>query len=538
MNVMILLLRTLLYMMLSFGISCSLLNASHSGAGSVASMSAADRRSGLLDDMKRMGVLRENFSEWYVSPAGTKEGKGTADSPADLQTALSGGLTDARPGDIIWLKGGKYVGSFTSTISGSELLPIHIRQYPGDRAIVDKAANSRNKGAMDVRGDHIWFWDLEVANSHPGRHRLDPEGGFNPMRGSGVNVYAANTKYINMIVRDNGHGFGLWNEDGGTEIYGCLIFNNGNNKKEHGVYGHNKTGSHLIAGNVIFNNAGYGLHLYANSEKSSVSGFEIENNTIFNNGSLMLEDQVADQILVGGVKGVSAGRIALRSNYIFNELDAPTSKNRGIRLGYEDTGNKDVKLINNYIVSKVPLRVLWWESVEARGNTIYAVGKNIEITEPMSRGTREYIWDSNTYLGDPRSDPRFLMNDGKLAFASWRTEKGFDRTSRLVAPRENAVFITPNKYDRSRAVVTIYNWRKDNKAEIDIGKFLQKGDRYEVHDVQDLYGDPISRGEFDGRSLTLKLDGTAVTRPVGEVERVPAHSGIQFGVFLVTKIGR
>jgi hypothetical protein len=530
--------RSIFYFLLSFGVSCSLINATHS-LGTIGPASPVlDRKAQILDDMKSLGVLREGYSEWYVAPGGSKTGRGTADSPAEIESALSGALSDLRPGDVIWLRDGTYKVSLTSTIHGSRGLPIHLRQYPGERAVLDKGTNSRGDGALDVRGDFVWFWDFEVANSSPDRRRLDADGDMNPTRGSGINIYAADTKYINLIVRDNGHGFGLWNEEGSTEIYGCIIFNNGNNKKEHGIYGHNKTGSHLIANNVIFNNAGYGLHLYANSEKSSVSGFQVVGNTIFNNGSLMLEDQVADQILVGGVKGVPAARIELRSNYIFNELDAPTSKNRGIRLGYEDTANKDVKLIDNYIVSKIPLRVLWWESVEARGNTIYSNGKNIEFTEPAINGKREYSWDTNTYLSDAKGEPQFLLNKGKLAFASWRADKGFDRSSKLAAARENAVFVMANKYDPTRAVVTIYNWTRKPKAEIDIGTFLAKGDRFEIRDAQNIFGDPSTVGEYDGKPLILNLTGGAATPPVGSVEKVPGHSGTEFGVFLIKKTGR
>ena len=64
----------------------------------------------------------------------------------------------------------------------------------------------------------------------------------------------------------------------------------------------------------FLNGAGYGFHIYANSPKSSLSGFQIEGNAIFSNGALTLDDQVADQVLVGGVSGVPAERITLRQN--------------------------------------------------------------------------------------------------------------------------------------------------------------------------------------------------------------------------------
>jgi len=518
-----------------FGLSCGPISATDAKSGEITDPKAQDRKSETLDEMARSGFLGPKFSEWFVSPVGSPKGDGTESSPVDIATALSGEFAKIKPGDVIWLRGGHYKGPVTSRIQGLRGNPIHVRQFPGERAVLDKGVSSRESGTIDVRGNDVWFWDFEVANSSPDRRRLDSDLETNPMRGSGINIYAANTKYINLTVRDNGHGFGLWNEEGGTEIYGCLVFNNGNNKKEHGIYGHNKAGTHLIRDNVIFNNAGYGLHLYANSTKSSVSGFTIEGNTVFNNGALMLEDQVADQILVGGVKGVPAERVSLSSNYVFNELDAPTSKNRGVRLGYEDTFNKDVKLIDNYIVSKVPLRILWWQTVEVRGNTIYSAGKNVEIREPVSQPTR-YIWESNVYLSRANQKPDFLLNGANVTFADWTAERRMDRNTRLVPiDTEDAVFVRPNKYERGRGVVAVFNWKRSSEIQIDLSSILRKGERYEIRDVQDPFGNPVAKGIFGFGSVTLPLTSKNVVVPIGKVERVPAHTGIEFGAFLVEK---
>lgn len=503
------------------------------GVGSRADSQPKDRA---LADMKRIGVLRADFQEWYVSPNARPAGLGTLDSPVDLPRIFSGDLKKVRPGDVVWIRGGIYDGPFTSLIEGSSELPIVIRQYPGERAILRKASNVRARGTLDVRGDNVWFWDLEVTNSSTDRDRHDPDGKLNPMRGSGVNIYAANTRYINLIVHDNGHGFGLWNEDGGTEIYGCLIFNNGNNKKEHGVYGHNKHGSHAIRNNIIFNNAGYGLHLYANSTKSSVSGFDVDRNTVFNNGALTLVDQVADQILIGGVEGVPAERVSLVSNYIFNEIGAPTSKNRGIRLGYRDKGNKDAKLIENYVVSKVALRILWWQSVEARENTIYSDRRLIEIQEPPIHAARQYRFDSNVYLGSSSNEPNFLLNEKNLNLASWRNGLDFTRNSTTREAEGVSAFVDSNRYDPTRATVTIFNWSKKATVPIELGSFLKKGDRYEIRDAQDPLGKPVV-GVFNSQPVPLRMDLREIAMPIGKTEAVPQHSGLEFGVFLIEKKG-
>lgn len=479
--------------------------------------------------------------QWYAAPNGRSSANGSIEAPWDIATALAGGTAQqkVRPGDVIWLRGGTYTGIFTSTVEGAPELPVHVRQYMGERAILDKKSAVREKGTLNVRGANVWFWDFEIANSFPERGRLDPGGEMDPWRGSGVNVWAPNTKYINLVIRDNGHGFGLWNEEGGTEIYGCIVFNNGNNKKEHGVYGHNKTGTQYIRDNIIFNSAGYGLHIYANSAKRSLNGFQIEGNAVFNNGSLMNEDQVADQILVGGVRGVPAERIVLRENYIYNRPESPTSKNRGVRLGYEDENNRDVALLDNYIVSNVPLKIQWWNSVEARGNTIRSSGTGVEIKTPPGKTASGYKLESNIYWNPKMKSSVFIVNGEKSNFASWQ-QTGFDRRgfSDKSVPSDRSgtrIFVRPNKYEKGRANIIVYNWNLDDRVPVDLKGVLQPGDKFEVLDAQNFLGSPVLTGTYHGNPIILPMDLEKTTQPTGSVEQVPPHTSAEFGVFVVKK---
>ena len=480
--------------------------------------------------------------EWFVAADGKPNGEGTLKTPWNLATALDEKAINGRvkPGDIIWLRGGTYTGIFTATIQGTATFPIQVRAVAGERAVLDKNSALRETGALNVRGANVWFRDFEVTNSFPERKRLDADGDLNPWRGSAINVWAANTKYINLVVHDSGHGFGLWNEDGGTEIYGCVIFNNGNNKKEHGVYAHNKNGTQLIFDNVIFNSAGYGLHIYANSTKSSISGFRIEGNAIFNNGALTHDDQAADQILVGGVEGVAAEGITLRENYIYTEANAATNKNRGVRLGYEDKFNKDVGLFDNYIVGKIPLKILWWKSVEARGNTIYSQGTNVEFATAKGRKAADYKIESNVYLNVKDKNVVFIFNDKKEDFQSWQRENNFDRDGRVelasFARTSGAkVFVRPNKYESGRANIVVYNWKLTERVAVNLSNFFRVGDKYVVMDAQNYFGEPAVSGTFDGKPIQLPMNLSKTAVPVGNIERKPPHTRPEFGVFIVRK---
>ncbi|NNF00887.1 MAG: right-handed parallel beta-helix repeat-containing protein [Pyrinomonadaceae bacterium] len=500
-------------------------------------------REELLLEMRENGWLKADFSEWFVSPNGRPTGTGTLKLPLDLETVLGrrNGSSAIKPGDIVWLRGGKYRGSYTVQIGGISGRPVHIRQYPGERAILDKSSASREVGTLTVRGPHVWFWDFEISNTYPVRSRLDRRGKLKPWRGSGINVFAAYTKYINLIIRDNGHGIGIWNENGATEIYGCLIFNNGNNKKEHGIYAHNKSGIQRIENNIIFNNSGYGLHIYANSPKRSISGFEIENNTVFENGSLMKDDQAADQILVGGVEGVAAGRVRLQGNVVYTDPESKSRKSRGIRLGYRHQSNADLTLLDNFVVGRVPLKILWWDSVEACGNTVISSGRGIEIKTPASPDYSKYRFYMNRFWSHGNTDRYFVLDGKKTAFSYWYSKISKSSCSRKfqnnkVADKFPRIFINRNKYDETRANLTVYGGGKFDYVLIELGDFLVPGERFGVWDAENYTGEQVFSGVFEGKPIRLSLRRKKTAQPVGDVERVPAHTGPDFSVFVVRKL--
>ena len=80
-------------------------------------------------------------AEFFAAPNGSPEADGTRERPWDLASALQ--QNAIRPGDTLWLRGGTYRGDFTSRLKGAEGAPITVRQYPGERAIIDLVAPDR-----------------------------------------------------------------------------------------------------------------------------------------------------------------------------------------------------------------------------------------------------------------------------------------------------------------------------------------------------------------------------------------------------------
>ncbi|HEV2761355.1 MAG TPA: right-handed parallel beta-helix repeat-containing protein, partial [Pyrinomonadaceae bacterium] len=475
---------------------------------------------------------------WYVAPEGTSKGRGTRQSPWDLSTALAGGAAgdEIKPGDTVWVRGGRYAGAFVSTLAGRPDAPVVVRAAAGERAVVDRAGVSESKQpALKVKGPHVWFWGLEVTNSHPDRARRSPyDNKDEPWRGSGADVYARGVKLVNMVFHDNGHG--VWDKQDGTEISGCLFYYNGNNKREHALYVGNNAGTKLIADNILFSQGGYGILAHSNSTPGAQRGLHLEGNVAFNNGLLTADDQTTGNIQVGGVRGVPAERIHISNNYVYTSEGSAASKSNGIRLGYEDASNVDARLLDNYVVARAPFRVWWWRALEFQGNTVCSREETFELRLPEGANPAEYLWDFNTYFGASAGRPTFVRDSRAYDFARWRQATGFDAHSRFEQTRRPSgtkVFVRPNRYEAGRAHVVVFNWDGRERVEADLGGVLKPGAEFEVLDAQNYFGGAVLRGRFDGSPVSLPLNLKRVAPPVGNVERAPAHTAPEFAVFVV-----
>lgn len=473
--------------------------------------------------------------EWFVSSQGTPRGRGSNSEPWDLATALANGPTrgEVKPGDTIWLRGGRYTGTFLSTLSGTEHQPIIVRAMPGERVIIDKGSvNGEKQPALKVKGSWVWFWGIEIMNSAPNRPRRSPYTGRDePWRGSGADVYAPHVKFINMIFHDNGHG--IWDKQDMTEIYGCLFFYNGTNKREHAMYVGNASGTKHITDNIVFSQGGYGILAHSDSTSSSQRGLNIEGNVTFNNGAITGDDQNTGNLQVGGVNGVPAERIVIRNNYVYNTpANAPT-KNYGIRLGYEDQSNVDVAVLDNYIVSRSPLRLWWWRNVNFAGNTIYSTGGTVLDLKTSGVGWSGYHWDNNKYYGPSVA---FAGDVQARGLGAWQQKSGFDAHSRAVSstrPRGIQTFVRPNRFETGRGHIVVFNWDLKERVAVNLETILKPGAAFEIRDAQNYFGEPLVSGIYRGGTISLPMNSTTVTAPIGNVERMPVHTSLEFGVFVV-----
>jgi hypothetical protein len=454
-------------------------------------------------------------NQFYVSPTGQPFATGSINDPWDLQTAFNHPVI-VQPGDTIWLRDGYYYGKpdstevagFISYLTGTKDKPILVRQYPGERAIIDGVNRKHpvsNPPANDsyilgILGDFTWYWGFEVTNSNT-HSRSDSSAGFRWRVNSIVSV-ATGVRLINLIVHDTGSGLGPFSGCVECELYGNLIFYNGWSHlgvRGHGegVYGQNMDPVKFIRDNIIFKQFDSGLILYGSSN-ATINNFHVEGNVLFANGTIN-DDPNGWGFLFGKSNMVTGpgNNFTIQNNYLYNRFDYLRSNN--IDLGYQ-SGLKDVVLRNNYSVGRWSMR----NNLPIEGLTAY---QNTFVGELYPVTAAQVSVDSN-----------FIFSSGN-------------------PPKVNSVFVRPNLYEPGRAHIISYNWLGEDMIEVDLGNAnLEENASFEILDVQNIFGDVVYEGKFSKAApvIMLPANSNKVTEVIGDnVPRPAKHTDPVFNVFLL-----
>ena len=457
--------------------------------------------------------------DFHVSPDAAQDGDGSLRRPWTLSKAFAA-VGVVKPGSTIWLHGGVYRGGFECRLAGAEGQPITVRPYARQAVTID-AKGTGDAPGISVSGSWTVFRDLEITDSAPDRTATRP---------AGMSVRGPHTSIVNSVIHDCGIGVGFWTDCvAPAEIYGCVIYNNGwqgpvpDRGHGHAIYAQNREGVKRLADNIMFNQFGYGIHVYGSSA-SSLSGFDIEGNVSFNNGCLSRDRAMSGNILVGG--GVLSQNIRLERNYTY--FDKP---GYSIRLGF-DAANKDVVVRDNYTVGTVEARL--WEKMEFTGNTVLANGSFVRLTESAASPAAGR-WDGNSYVAMGKDGGVFEVSGAKLSFAQWREHGNRDAASQLGSgrPKASRVFVRPNRYEPGRAHIVVYNWDRAASVAVDLSAVLHPGQRFEILHAQNYFSKPVLRGIFDGKSVPLPMAPRPAVAPVGIVPEPPIPTAPEFDAFVV-----
>jgi hypothetical protein len=446
---------------------------------------------------------------------------------------LLGGNGKVQPGDTIWLREGTYTSAapLVSTLTGTAAAPVVVRQYPGERAILDAkgATSTTNRGDFfTVAGNYSIFWDFELTDSDLSRTDTRPNM---------VVVNASHVKLINLIVHDGGIGVYTFGHTLDVEIYGCIMYDNGWQEalfgNGHGIYAKSNTGPLYLRDNVTFNQFGYGLHIFTIAGTEGLTNIHAEGNVSFNNGAITADpaNSPSANILFGGSEPVRNGTLVDNMTYF-----SPNVGVHNLLLGFGTTENEDLAARNNYAEGGLLLlEVGHWQSFTMTDNSFFGAASDmIWLRDPTLTG---FELANNRYYRDSSADAWDYIN-ADYGFQAWQQLTGMGATDRAVLspPAEPRVFLRPNRYEPGRANVVIYNWSQQGAVPVDLSSILRVGDYFEIHSVQDLFGAAVESGLYDGGPVDVPMAGVTPVVPIGGSPSPPPQTGPDFGVFIVTSV--
>ena len=460
---------------------------------------------------------------FFVAPDGKEDNAGTKEAPWDLVSALNG-RHDVPAGSVIWLRGGTYGKGgntvFTIDLKGTQKQPIIVRQYPTEHATIN--------GGIKGRGAWTWLWGFEIKNSDPNR-KLTRKG-----KPRGVDVVARGLKCINLIIHDTSGATTQWKSIGDQgELHGCIFWGNGvydptfarGARRGGGTYAQNKDGTRYFTDVISFRNFASGLYA-GSSGQAHANGFHVEGNVLFDNyewGFLITS------------KKYPIERLKLISNFTYWKRGTKGGKG-SVMCGYSDIPNRDVELRDNYFVLGPHSRSFLlkkFSSIVLTGNTVIGPGLLLDVT----RGEEgKFEAADNRYFEGSATPFRYEKKD--YDFAGWLSATSTDNTSKHVPsyPKGVRVFVRPNKYERGRGHIIVYNWDKKSSVQADVSSVLTKGAKYEIRDAQNYFGKPVCKGTFDGRPVKIPMNQTRIARPIGQcphIEQYFRHTAPEFGVFVI-----
>jgi len=297
---------------------------------------------------------------WYVTPNGSSGGSGTATSPWSLSTAVNGGNGKVQPGDTIWVRGGTYVGTYSTNLNGTASAPIIVRAYPGERVVLDGNDGSSNDGFV-AHGSYTWYWGFELMNSDPTRVFSVISSSSRP---DVVTNNATHTKFINFVVHDGGVAFYTYTAMADVEIYGAIIYNNGWQASDrghgHGLYLKNDVGPVVARDNVLFNQFGYGIHIYTDGGAGLLNNISAIGNISFDNGSLASTGPSAE---IGNLGQPPANNLVITNSMTYV---APSVGGSNLVLGSGD----GLTATGNYVIGGNGISQGSWTNATIANNTV------------------------------------------------------------------------------------------------------------------------------------------------------------------------
>ena len=488
----------------------------------------------------------------FVAVDGSPKGDGSIAKPYDITTAfrsLNNGGT-VYPGDTIFMRAGIYEQCGASiNCSGTIDAPIVIMPYNHETVIIRGNCSEIEEGliTLNLHAEYVYVHDLIITQAPHGR--LSSQSTSWPtdiVTEIGVVVGYEGSKLINCIIHNVvSSGISSPNTAVGAEMYGNIVLYSGWHESSstrekghgHGLYFQNEDSRKLIWDNVFCKTYGNGIQFYS-AGGSELDGCTVYRNIVIMGSSINSSDGMGGSYNYLISSGGSSNGMVIMDNHSYHKGTGTC-----FSVGYTDISDT-CYFANNYAMGGDKGFYYWnYRKVISRNNTI--VMKNLRldgydheisiIDNPEDVPGIQHDIDNNIYYTD-----NAVFTPGKN-FADWKTINNIDNSSTCNYVTDftsipNSVYIYPNKYEKKRANIVIYNHKLLNKVEVDLSSVLEVGDEYYIYDIEDLR-QPVIHNVYDGNPVGIPTDQTSLFPLIGtELYAQPAHSGNDYGAFLL--IGR
>ena len=462
------------------------------------------------------------------------------------------------------MRGGTYQGGYLTNYSGSlDLLlagdtnsPITIQPYRNEKPVIGVGLDSASQAGqiLAIDGQFTILRDVEITNPSTNRYSWAKYA-------AGVSLYGPYNKLINCIVHDTGEG--LWIGLGAhqSEVYGCVVFNNGLQNMSltnsdgtarepdtrghgHGFYARSEQPTTFLAENIVFNGFDLGFQCYTTSSSQPINGIRLEGNITFGNGRNSFSGDGANNILVYG--GGLVDNLLVYTNFAYaigyscgentrfgaGSRSGDTAKSSGTGV---ITGNH---FFGSYNYFNCFTNLVWTNNFVAGDQTIVELTfatPNFGSTQPLTGCV--YDWNHNVYDMTWSWPFMFTTNSYHYNFQQWTNASGFDVNSLFASALPTAgieVYVRTNKYDENRANIVVVNWPMSNTVNVDLTGVLSINDAFTIVNAQNPLGAPVLQGKYSGLPVSLPSTGVSVARATGS-PTVPTETGPLFNAFIVRR---
>ena len=481
---------------------------------------------------------------YYVSPDGELVNKGTLESPLPFEYF-------ERPrnhaGDTFLVMDGSYPKHWITHIYGEKNRPVIIKSqhWLGADLIGVKQKRENTRKILQIKGRYSWFIDFEIYNTEA-FNRIS-NSGEEFYFSDGVHLMGKGSKVINCVAHDVLIGFSTWGPALEGEIYGCLAYNIGWNNLNssrkgkghgHGYYVQNKAGQHAykkLVLNIVWGTASEGFHAY--TQKGNIENFHLENNLAYNLIGYNQNRTPGRGFILGGYQPVTGLRFI--NNHLYKSA---------LQIGYGAKYpiiSKNVIFDNNYLVrSNIGLYHLA-EVKSFTNNVIVAADPLLIAVQALGKPERTWQWpfqDNKIYLRATASanQPRIGLQEltvGGTKYIPLKQSGWKDHANEIIKTTPSSeAFLYQNKYDPHRALVYIYNFKEMDSFPVEMAKFLEKGEKFEVRDIENIHK-VVYEGIYENQPVNLPMNLTELAPIHGNLPSEHAkHSDKGFNAFLIKKI--